>query len=87
MLCKWWDRKVYPAYEIPTETYQSLGEYLLEGKQLKNIVISIADNNFTKQKGEILSFYLKKMTNVATFHLSNSAVMFDWKNDEFKKFP
>lgn len=48
MLCKWWDRKVYPAYEIPIESYQSLGEYLLEGKQLKNIVISIADNNFTK---------------------------------------
>lgn len=43
--CSWWKRCVFPAYDVPIQTYSSLAR-LIKGASLRNLTLTVIDNCF-----------------------------------------
>lgn len=84
MCCDWWKRCTYAAYTISPSVYMSLGK-LFRATNLKNITISVVDNNFDEGKARIL-YNLLAESRVRGFTFINGAGNYDFLSNEYSNF-
>ena len=71
-------------YDIPESTYLMLGK-LTRGR-VRKICMTIFDNCFSAEKGNILYDVLSAGRELRRFTMLNVAVGVDYKHDEYDKF-
>lgn len=82
--CAWWQRCVYPAYDIPYSVYESLGK-LFRGGSLRNVTLNITDNTFDQAKAQLLYNFISS-SKISGFTLINSAGPYNFKGNEYSNF-
>ena len=82
--CDWWRKCVSPAYDVPLETYHSLGR-LFRSPNLRNVTLRVVDNTFDLQKAHIVCKLVNE-SNLKGFTFTNSAGPYDYSNSEYSDF-
>ena len=77
--CDWWRRCVFPAFDIPIETYHSLGR-LFRSPNLRNITLRVVDNTFDLQKADLLCKLVSE-SRLKGFTFVNSAGGYDYHDN------
>ena len=84
MCCNWWIKCTYPAWNISPTVYMALGR-IFRAPNLRNITISVIDNNFDDVKARIL-YNLLAESRVRGFTFINAAATYDYLNREYSDF-
>lgn len=84
MCCDWWKKIVYPAFDVPESTYRALGN-LIFAPNIQTITLNVNDNRFNKTKAQILYDMLSR-SRLRGFTFVNSAMYFDYENNEYSNF-
>lgn len=84
MCCDWWKKAVYPAYDIPLSTYQSLGN-LLRSPAVANLSLTVMDNRFDNVKAQAL-FQIVQGSGLRSMTFINMVGDYDVYNHEYSQF-
>lgn len=84
MCCGWWKRCTYPAFDVPTTTYESLRK-LLQGSSVRNLTLTVVDNCFDAQKANIL-YEIVSQSRLGGFTFINMAGDYDFVGDGNSRF-
>lgn len=76
MFCDWWKKMVFPCYNIPEITYQSL-QSLLALPNLQTLALTVNDNRFNKEKAQIL-YNILSQSHIKGFTFINGAMNIDF---------
>ena len=79
MCCNWWKRCTYAAWTISASVYMSLGN-LIRAPNLRNITVTVVDNNFDEAKARILYNSLAE-SRTRGFTFINGAGNYDFLNN------
>ena len=82
--CDWWRRCVFPAFDIPIETYHSMSR-LFRSPNLRNITLRVVDNTFDIQKADMLCKFVSE-SSLKGFTFVNSAGGYDYHDNEYSDF-
>jgi hypothetical protein len=80
----WWKRCTFPAFTISANVYMSMGR-LIRSPNLKNITITVVDNNFDKAKAQMLYNHIAE-SRLRGFTFINNAGAYDFLGDEYSDF-
>lgn len=84
MCCGWWQRLVYPAFEVEEHAYRSL-EKLFSSTNLNSVTITVVDNAFNRSKANIIYEMLSRSCAKA-FIFNNSAGPYNYNESEYDDF-
>jgi hypothetical protein len=85
MCCSWWQKKVFPKYEISSNFYLSLTRFARSSPNCRYLNIKVCDNAFTSDKARAL-FNGLQGSRLTAFSFTNVAGNFNYANNESDEF-
>jgi hypothetical protein len=85
MSCKWWQKLIYPKYEVNPELYHSVVRFIRRQESCVSLSLKVCDNGFDASKARILAEGLQG-TRVVTFAFVNMAGLFNYAGSEADDF-
>jgi hypothetical protein len=85
MDCTWWQKLVYPKYEVSLELYHSLIRFIRNCHSCRLLNLKVCDNAFNNEKARILFDGLQG-TQLTAFAFENVAGNFNYAGSESDDF-
>lgn len=79
-----WKKCAYASYEVSTDFYSSLARFTQ--RNLQSLTVVVKDNNFDRNKAQILYQIVSSQPNLIGFTFINLAQAYDYNSNEYSGF-
>lgn len=79
LCCDWWQKFVYPAFDIPIATYYSL-QRIFSSYSLQTMTLTVVDNRFGADKCQAIYDMLSR-SQIKGFTFMNNTGRYDYESD------
>ena len=83
--CDWWKKIVSPFYELTTQAYQSIADFIRVNLTITNINLTVIDNAFSAEKASILAVALGN-SRITGITFVNGAIALNGNQKELDNF-